>query len=286
MESFDLERYKSILKETFRYFIEVCEDNNLRYYCAGGTALGAVRHHDFIPWDDDIDVLMPREDYNKFLSLNTMLEEKGYKTISVSNCKTYATFAKFYNKNTTLWELKEVPFVYGIFIDIFPLDESDDSLDLFLKKYMKLRNAQRFYQLSQMDVTLKDFILYFKTDRKLFYKCLMSFFVPGLLTAHFRRYIIKCESAFFNKKGNFLVSPFGEYFEKEYFNKLWFDGYKEFPFGDLKVRLPKEYDSYLTYVFGDYMKLPPIEKQVSHHYHYFLDMDKGITIGEVRALMK
>ena len=281
MENFDLNRYKIILKETFSYFIKLCEAHDLRYYCAGGTALGAVRHHDFIPWDDDIDLLMPREDYCKLIELNALVGKDGFKTISVDNCNQYATFAKFYNTNTTLWEFKEIPFIYGIYIDIFPLDESDDSIESFMNKYMRLRYAQRFYQLSQMRFSLKDVLLYYKTNKRMFHKGLLSYFIPGLLSPYFRKCIQKCEASFKDKHGNYLVCPFGEYFKKEYFLKSWFEGYETFMFGDLKVRLPKDYDSYLSYVFGDYMKLPPLDKQVSHHYHYYLNMDKGMTLDDV-----
>ena len=282
-EPFDVNRYKEILFQTFEAFIAVCKKHNLRYYCAGGTVLGAVRHSNIIPWDDDIDVFMPRDDYEKLISIDEELQEDGYAVISAHNTDAYATFAKFYNKNTTLWELKEIAFVYGIFIDIFPLDESSDSLEEFLKKYKKLRNAQRWYQLSQMRFTLRDVVLYFKQgDRKYFYKGLLSIFFPRFMRKMFRHHLLMVEKSFWGQHGQHLVCPYGEYYKKEYQEKRWYDGYAELPFGRLKVKVPVDYKAFLTHVYGDYMRLPPKEKQVSHHYHYYLNMDKGMSIDEVR----
>ena len=249
MESFDIEKYKVILLEVFKAFITICNQYDLHYYCAGGTALGAVRHHGFIPWDDDIDVLMPRNDYNRLIALNCELSIKNYSIISAKNTKKFATFAKLYNKDTTLWEFKEIPFVYGVYIDIFPLDE---------------------YKVKNMNF---------------FYKGLLSFLFPRFLSNHFRLQFLKVEESFMNQKGDHVVCSCGEYFKKEYFEKRWFEGWEELPFEGLIVRVPKMYDAYLTFVFGDYMKLPPKEKQVSHHYHYFLDLDKGMDIKEVKAIL-
>ena len=286
MESFDIVKYKAVLLEVFKAFISICKHYNLHYYCAGGTALGAVRHHGFIPWDDDIDVLMPRNDYEKLISLNSEISKTSYSIISAQNTRKFATFAKFYNKNTTLWEFKEIPFVYGVYIDIFPLDEFPDDLDLFYHKYIKLRNIQRFYQLSQMRFSLDDIIHYYKIkDMRFFYKGLLSFFFPNFLSNHFRLQYLKVEKSFTHQKGNHVVCSCGEYYKKEYFEKKWFEGWEELPFEGLIVRVPRMYDAYLSFVFGDYMKLPPKEKQVSHHYHYFLDLNKGMTMEDVEVIL-
>ena len=196
-EPFDVVRYKTILFKTFQAFIDTCEKYDLRYFCAGGTVLGAVRHGNIIPWDDDIDVFMPRDDYERLIELSPEISKGDYSVIAARITPMFATFAKFYDKNTTLWELKEIPFVYGIYIDIFPLDESNDSQEVFLKKYMRLRNAQRWYQLSQMKFKISDILSYYKQgDMKYFYKGLLSWIFPRFACHFFKKHLIAVEESF------------------------------------------------------------------------------------------
>ena len=87
--------FKQRLIKLFKEFIDVCNKNKLRYYAAYGTALGAVRHRGIIPWDDDIDVWMPREDYERFLSLRNQLTATPYEILDIQNKGYYLYFAKF-----------------------------------------------------------------------------------------------------------------------------------------------------------------------------------------------
>lgn len=283
----DEEKFRAHLFRILRFFISFCEKHNLTYCCATGTMLGAVRHHDIIPWDDDIDVFMPRRDYERLISIANEMENEGFRLISACNCPSYATFAKIYSKDTTLWELESVPFVYGIYIDIFPLDESSDTKSGFTKKYRRFRNLFRKYQLSQIKFNAKRFLRYItEGDKKMAIKELASVFVPSFLSEHFRTQIIRFESVASKEVGDHLVSYYGDYWDREFFDKKWFEDYVEMPFGDLMVKVPVGYHEYLTNVYGDYMKFPPIEKRVSHHYHYYLNMDKGMTLDEVRNVLK
>lgn len=120
----DFKRYKEILLKSLKYFDNFCNKHNLLYYAAYGTALGAIRHHGFIPWDDDIDVFMPRKDYEKLLSLKEEIKKDHYYVFDPSDQGYYKQFAKMVDMKTSLWELKEIPFMIGVFIDIFPLDFS------------------------------------------------------------------------------------------------------------------------------------------------------------------
>ena len=283
----DERQYKKHLYRILKFFISICEKHNLTYCCATGTMLGAVRHNDIIPWDDDVDVFMPRKDYEQLLTIAEEIESDGFGLISAKNCFSYATFAKLYNKNTTLWEMESIPFVYGVYIDIFPLDETDDDRKTFRKKYRYFRNLFRKYQLSQMKFSLKRLLRNIKEgDTKMALKDLLSIFVPACMSDHYRMKIVQFEKEAASGVGNHLVSYYGDYWEKEYFDKKWFEDFTNMPFSDFKVIVPKGYHEYLTNVYGDYMKFPPVEKRASHHYHYYLNMDKGMGIEEVRKVMK
>ena len=282
----ETDNYRKVLLGTFQAFINTCKEHNLQWYCAGGTVLGAVRHKGLIPWDDDVDVFMPRKDYERLILLNESIIPNGFSVISAQNCSELVSYAKFYNMSTTLWEFKEIPLVYGVFIDIFPLDESCDTKEVFLKKYKKLRNALRLYELSQMRFSIGDVVSYYKgKDNNMFVKGILSFFIPRFMSGYFRRHMIEIENRFKGQEGGHMVCPWGSYGPKEYQEKSWFDGYEEVEFENFIVRLPRGYDAFLKYVYGDYMKLPPIEKRISHHYHYFLDLDKGLTLSEVKKIV-
>lgn len=286
-KTIDEGKYRMHLLRILRFFISFCEKYNLTYCCATGTMLGAVRHHDIIPWDDDIDVFMPRRDYESLLSIAPEMENEGFRLISAYNCPSYATFAKIYSKDTTLWELESIPFIYGIYIDIFPLDECSDTKAEFSKKYRHFRNLFRKYQLSQIQFNAKRFWGCLKEgDKKMAIKEFASVFFPIFLSERYKKQIINFENIVSKEVGDHLVSYYGDYWDREYFDKKWFRSYIEMPFSDFKVKVPVGYHEYLTNVYGDYMKFPPVEKRVSHHYHYYLNMDKGMTLDEVRNVLK
>ncbi len=283
----DEEKYKTHLFNILKYFISFCEQHNLIYCCATGTMLGAVRHHGIIPWDDDIDVFMPRKDYEQLLAIASKMEGDGFKVISAKNSSSFATFAKIYCRDTTLWEIESIPFVYGIYIDIFPLDETSISKAEFINKYRYFRNLFRKYQLSQMRFSLKRIVGHIKEkDKKMAIKELLSIMFPLWLAGYYRKKIIKFEAERSLEHGDHLVSYYGDYWDREYFDKQWFECYEDMPFSDFTVKVPSGYHEYLTNVYGDYMKFPPVDKRVSHHYHYYLNMDKSMTLNEVRQELK
>lgn len=278
----DEKKYRDKLFETFRYFISICEKHNLKYFCAGGTIIGAVRHKGIIPWDDDIDVFMPIDDYRKLYGLIPSINKDGFNFISALNSR-QATFGKLYNMNTTLWELKQIPFLYGVYVDIFPLVETDETEKVFMSKYRNLRNLFRMYQLAQMKFNLSDIVECYKEgDKKMLLKGIASFFVPSFLADKYREKIIAFEQSLSHRKGNHYASYYGDYWNKEFLQRSWFDGFREVPFEDFKVRIPANAEGYLTQIYGDFMKLPPEDKQITHHYHYFLDMDRKLTMEEVK----
>ena len=119
------------------YFDDICKKNDLKYFLAGGTLLGAVRHKGFIPWDDDIDLAMPRDDFEKFIKLSDSLEE-DYKVLIPSKTeKFHLVFAKLVNKYYYN-DKKDLKGKYGIRIDIFPLDGLGNTEKIALKHSKKI----------------------------------------------------------------------------------------------------------------------------------------------------
>ena len=283
----DESKYQQHLFRILKFFISFCEENNLTYCCAAGTMLGAIRHHNIIPWDDDIDVFMPRRDYEKLLTLASVIDHNGFGVISAKITSSFATFAKLYDKGTTLWEIESIPFVYGVYIDIFPLDETSLTREVFLKKYRQFRNLFRKYQLSQMSMNIKRLFQEIKErDKKMVIKEIVSLFFPSFMSQYYRNKIIQFENSISLEEGPHLVSYYGDYWEKEFFDKKWFDSYVDVPFSDFKVKVPIGYHQYLQNVYGNYMEFPPIEKRVSHHYHYYLNMENRLSIDEILTLVK
>ena len=256
----ELNEIQENMFEIASYFDGFCDKNKLDYMICGGTLLGSVRHADFIPWDDDFDVLMPREDFNKLLLM--WKENDKYSLITTEDKEYYkvGTPAKIYIKNTRVSEVGEVndgmpefnP--YGIFIDIFPADKYPDTiLGRVINKYWgKI-------------LLCKQFSMFPMKSRKLHFRLLLLPFkiVPSFLLKIITKKIIN----YFNKnKVNYKLG----YGIDTTFDNLWLDDKKLFPSEkkyNIKNRLfngPIDYDLYLSSRFGDYMIMPPKEKQAQH----------------------
>ena len=147
-----LELLKKNLVEMLLWFHSICEENHLTYYMLGGTMLGAVRHGGFIPWDDDIDIGMPREDYNRLEQLlkeNTLQTRYILETPDTPEKDFYYPFSKLYDTATTLIENTRYKIKRGIYLDIFPLDGIGNSMEESRRNYAHI---QRIHQLLLLKV--------------------------------------------------------------------------------------------------------------------------------------
>lgn len=270
------------LLDTFKFTKAFLAEHELRYIACGGTVLGAVRHKGFIPWDDDIDIYMPREDYNRLLALNKEMRERGYEMISVADKGYYCPFAKISDCQSTIWEFERLPYVMGVFIDIFPLDEFDEADDVITARqyrshhyFDKYINAVSHYRFSWF----LGRILHADVHACGLYvlNCIRSLNPQKYLQA-----FLDFEKTYVGRKGEKCVCV--TQWEGRIFRSEWFKDVIEAPFEDTTVTIPRDYDAYLRKLYGDYMQLPPEDKRVSHP-HYFTNLSHRLTLDEIRQEM-
>lgn len=261
----------SILKE----FISICKDNNLTYYALGGTLLGAVRHKGFIPWDDDIDIGMPREDYEKFKKIASNALSDNYKFLSEDTSNYKKAFSVIRDDSTKIiMNYSNEEQEESLWIDIFPLDGMPSNP--LKKKYHSYR-----YLYTRMMVQLSQFnslVNQKKENRPWFEKVIIRIAnvvkiekVVSFSWAQ-KKYLQTIKKYSFNE--GFAGNYTGAYKLREIVPSDYFGQPVLLQFEDLKLSCPHKFREYLTAIYGaDYMQLPPEEKRDFHHYEI-------ISLGE------
>lgn len=263
------DKLKRMLLDMLKWFHAFCEANDLRYYALGGTMLGAVRHEGFIPWDDDIDIGMPREDYNKLEELFAKAPSQRYilETPNTPAKDFNYPFSKLYDTTTTLIENNKYKIKRGIYLDIFPLDGIGNSMEEARKNY---KSIGRTYNLLLARATG------IRKGRK-FYKNLsvIAFrLIPintkrilGTLTKKCSRYSWGDCSWGGNLAGAWR---FREVMPKKYMGKPTL-----YKFEDTLIYGAENADAYLTNLYGDWRELPPPEKRITHHDYVLMDLERS-----------
>ena len=257
----------SILDEIFR----ICNENNLRCCLTGGTCLGAVRHKGFIPWDDDVDVIMPRSDYQKFISItSTNTGGDFFLDYYMTNPSYGRCFAKYCKKNTLFIEpngLKQ-----AIYVDIFVQDKvpgpsftAHSKLPIIIHKLDAITTVRREGLVGR---DLKTRIVYYLTrwiPVKWFFK-----WETKLMTRFENtdaKYYLNYGSPYNLVKETIPISEFEPYSQLEFERKLY--------------NVPRNWDLYLSNIYGDYMTLPPVEKRETH-YPQFISFDTTKDDPEIK----
>ncbi len=266
MHEIDLEELKKIELELLIQFREICKIKGFRYTLAAGTLLGAVRHKGFIPWDDDIDVCMPRPDYDSFINY-CKNNKTPFNLVSKENVPGYGyLFAKLYAPYTVIKEEISNPnnVQMGVYIDIFPIDAMGKNWLLAQVDFLKGAILKRF-------LVAKNWKKYFKSKTHSWYVEPIRFVFYLLSRFLSMKKMIKlldkiyCRDDEYYKNSNLVGSISCEYNYRKIYPKSVFEDYIELPFEDEKFSCIKDYHIFLKSLYGDYMKLPPKEKQVSHH---------------------
>lgn len=258
--------------EALKAFLKFCETHGLRYYAIGGTLLGAVRHEGFIPWDDDVDVAMPRKDYDKLISLvaagNTIGEDFSIECWQAGD-RIQSYFAKICSTKAEIQEevLEEALVRKGYLVDIIPLDGTPERA--FMRKIYYGRVMWLRFLCGTANVHTG-----IVTSRPKWEQCVLRV-VRALRLYRFLsapKIYRKMERLFRRQKSetaSFAGTMMGAYKTKEIVPRTYFGAsYDEcslWKFEDLEIRGPKEWDAYLTHMYGDYRILPPESERKVHY---------------------
>ena len=288
MKDNQIQQIQQSILDLLAVFQTICRKYNLTYFAIGGTCLGAVRHKGFIPWDDDMDVAMPYEDYKKFLEIISTEIQAPYALLHPKTSQHWSqAFIKLHNTQTTFIEDGRVPYpdsYTGVFLDIMPVFGLPKG-NLKQKKCAKKLNfllhqniAFRFAYREQISWRRKCFWL-----TSLFYRVKKPFYY----------FLDKIESDFskypFHNSNKIIFGwrarPYAFWRSSNYkqvFDYCDFSQVLEVPFENTTIAIPMGYDHYLRADFGDYMTLPPEEKRCPRHGNAIIDLKRPYSYYQRR----
>lgn len=258
-----IQKVQAVEHEIMQQIAAICQRHGLCYFAIGGTALGAVRHQGFIPWDDDIDIGMPRKDYEAFLRIAALeLPDSYYIQHFSTEAASPFYFTKIRKKNTLFVEyyLKDAPIRQGIFVDIFPFDNVPEGK---LRKKLHFRFCRAAYQLylcrSLTTVCSSRF------QRKGNYKSVVRKIAHFLLLPVPKKWLFRLLDSSVQKYNGRPATEISHIVRRRLRVKLEnLHPVQMLPFGDYEMPVPNNYDAYLRAQFGSYDALPPEDKRYGH----------------------
>lgn len=256
---------KQLTTGILKDFHGICEKNKLKYSVAYGTLLGTIRHGGFIPWDDDIDVIMPRPDFEKFTEIANEELEDNHKFISIDVEKKFmAPLAKIINTSTSLYEKEHMSRItLGVYIDIFVYDgmaENKKKQDKMFRIANILQKGWSFCECTSYGKT----IAILRPIRKICNKTMLARYFSKEINRRAKRYPFESSEYMGN---NMFVAKYEDR-SNTVFKSREFQDLKEYKFETITVKGFENYDLFLSQWYGDYMKLPPKEQQISNHNFY------------------
>ena len=271
----ELKAIQSLELECLKAVMLICKENDIEYFAIGGTALGAVRHKGFIPWDDDIDIGMTRENYRKFLLVAPRCLPKQYhlQTPYDSKRNPYA-YAKVRIDGTRFVEYcnRNVDMHHGVYIDIFPFDEVPDDEESNRKQFKQVQKLIRLFSLRQSpDVSVEPHTFFERTRAAA--RCVLHLICQLMPYDTVFKKLEETVTKYDGTNQQAIACLFSPVRLTEYV--LLCDLYPlcEAEFMDVSIMIPGSYNTYLTTHYGDYMRLPPKERRFGHKpYEVFLGL--------------
>jgi lipopolysaccharide cholinephosphotransferase len=260
MEQETLRRLQLTQLEIMKFVDSICKEHNIKYTLYAGTALGAVRHGGFIPWDDDLDIAMERKEYEKFIAIWNKIKPIGYHLQdSMADEKSTINFVKVRKDNTVFLTEHENENLdhHGIFIDIFPLDKVATTkmakLYIYFWGFIRMLYT-RGYVAERNGIIIK----------------ILTFILLGIVPRRYWKNIKELSNKKVRKFENLetgfewvcLTTP--KVFKK-YYPQNMMESIEIISFEGTKLNIVSKYNEMLRIQFGDYMKLPPIEEQKCTH---------------------
>lgn len=266
MEIYDNIRQVQLIQiNMLKDIISLCENNSIEYFIIGGTALGAVRHKGFIPWDDDIDLGMTRDNYEKFLELaGTLLGTEYYVQEFRKDVKCPFSFTKV-RKNDTLFieeAFRKVKMHHGIYIDVFPIDNIPDSDKLRRQQFERIQKLEKilYYKYynnnSDINSIRKLISIIIGTLKNTIYRMIPQRILVYLINKELRQY-----NQYKTKIKGLISYP---NFMKLTFDERTLYPLKKIEFEGIMVYAPNDIDKYLTNQYNNYMELPSEEHRIGH----------------------
>ena len=253
MKEITLEEQKKIQLKILDDVAQFCVSHNINYFLAYGTLLGAIRHKGYIPWDDDVDIIMPRPDYDKFMNSFDKVSGSKYSTLCEVRDKGYnCCFGKVHDSRTLFQEEYSRKSSFGIFIDVFPFDGYSSPYQMkycnFLTNLLKVKMNVWYNGRS----LIKNIVTYIG-------KFLL---LPLPIRVILKRMDHNAKKLNF-KESDKVCSFFGT---QPIFDRELFEDFTYAQFENKKYRIPKKFEKVLTIEFGDYMKLPHEKDRVFRHH--------------------
>lgn len=253
-EKIDSEQQKKYLVEMLKYVDDICRKNSINYTLIGGSLIGVIRHKGFIPWDDDVDIGLTMDEYDKLITILKNENNPKYKLFDSDIEGYYYPYAKLVSQETIVIE-KNLRTIknYGLFIDIFRYNYTYDEDYKRNKHYKKIKFKQSFiggYFKVKSDSVLKN--IRNKISKLLGIRVILKVYETEL---------IRCK-----EKTKYLISNWPQYGQdKEIMKTKFFDDFIDGTFEGINVMITKYYDEMLKIAFGNYMKLPPKSERKSHN---------------------